>query len=407
MLESNSFTDLRIDKNSKYLFHNGEEAVFYARKINLTNNEIEIWECRWTNPADGKPQKEFIRRIGVEEASNQSSTEDYSTAEAICWAPGRTIGNIAVNSKELLGHFEGTSGTNATLPCQIIPCGKFRNGAERWYCKTHQSHWGTKADLEAARNSPNNEIECGSKNTQMNYVVNPFEVEFKDFEEIGIWCSLPKAISSRPIEKRSARIHIHRRKKGQDTKDIDRDFQAVILSYDSSGFNLFNNEDISKIQLTPPAALEFLLALEEEREVDCVSCKKCGYPHLDLGDFAKKPHKKHYCGNCGNDSVMSPTPIVSTPLQPLREQFHSANEYIDPDRTLNLDEYSDCEFDVWPSTPAIIWTADRPQERGIHVHVYKQGKRIIDDTFSKVIYNSKELDRKELIEEMLKNSVEL
>src|SRR5690606_23661251 len=99
-----------------------------ARKINPVTDEVEIWECRWTNPADGKPQKEFIRKIGIEEASHQSATDDYSTAEAICWAPGRTIGNIAVNSKELLGHFEGEYGTNATLPCQIIPCGKFRNG---------------------------------------------------------------------------------------------------------------------------------------------------------------------------------------------------------------------------------------------------------------------------------------
>src|SRR5690606_41081786 len=82
-----------------------------------------------------------------------------------------------------------------------------------------------------------------------------------------------------------------------DLKDIDRDFQAVILSYDSSGFNLLNNEDISKIQLTPPAALEFLLALEEEREVDCVSCKRCGYPHLDLRSEERRVGKewRHRC----------------------------------------------------------------------------------------------------------------
>jgi hypothetical protein len=405
MLEFNT-TELQTNTSSKYLFYKGEEAVFQVRKINPATDEVEIWECRWTNPAHGKPQKEFIRKVGVEQASGQSSAEDYSTAEAICWAPGRTIGNIAVNSKELLGHFEGKSGTNATLPCQIIPCGKFRNGANRWYCKTHQNHWGTIGDKKAARESESNEIECSNKNLPMSYVVDPFEIEFKDFEEIGIWCGLPKALSSRPIKKRAPKIHVHRRKTGQEHKDIDGDFEAIVLSYDTAS-GLFQTEEITKIQVTPPAALEFLLALEEGREVACVSCKKCGYPHLDLGDFAKKPHKKHYCGNCGNDSVISSVPIVSTPLHPLREQFHNANQYTEPERTLDLDEFlsrGKFDFDIWPSTPAIIWTASRPQERGIHVHVYKDSQKIIDDTFSKVIYQGAELSRAELWAAMLKNT---
>jgi len=76
------------------------------------------------------------------------------------------------------------------------------------------------------------------------------------------------------------------------------------------------NPEITKIQVTPPAAFEFVRSLEEGREMSCVTCNKCGYPHLDLGDFALKPHKKHFCGNCGNDSIWSPDPIVSTELDP-------------------------------------------------------------------------------------------
>lgn len=66
-----------------------------------------------------------------------------------------------------------------------------------------------------------------------------------------------------------------------------------------------------------------------------------------------------------------------------------------PDRTLNLDEYDGRHFELWSSTPAVVWTADRPQERGIHVHVFEgEGpRRIEDDTFGTVMYQGKPLDR--------------
>lgn len=399
-IESNISPNIQQIAKSKYLFYEGKEALFHTRRINPQTNEVEVWECKWTNPPDGNPQKEFLKKVDNADL-HEFSHEDYSTAAAICWAPGRTIGNIAVNSRELLGKFTGKSGGDAILPCQIIPCGKFRNGKERWYCKTHQVHWGTIADFAQSKISSDGEIECSSKNLKMNYVVNPFEIEFKDFEEIGIWCSMPKALSSKQIEKRAPKIHVHRRKKGVGKKDIDADFDALILSYDQKN-DLFDSSEITKIQVTPPAALEFVLALEEDRQVSCVNCKKCRYPHLDLGDFARKPHKKHYCGNCGNDSVMSAEKIVSTPLKPLHDLFNNNNIYIKPDRELNLDEYQNMDFDVWTSTPAIIWTADRPQEKGIHVHVYDGNKRIVDDTFSKVIHKGYELDRKVLWDQMIK-----
>jgi hypothetical protein len=139
--------------------------------------------------------------------------------------------------------------------------------------------------------------------------------------------------------------------------------------------------------------------------MSCVSCKKCGYPHLDLGDFAVKPHKKHFCGNCGNDSIWSKTPIVSTPLKPLHDRFSNSNTYTCPDRILNLDEYRGLKFELWSSTPAVLWTASRPQEKGIHVHVYEDSRRIVDDTFGTVIFQDKPLNRSEMWQNMIKNTL--
>ncbi len=157
--------------------------MFYARRINEDSQKVEVWECEWSNKGTGMARKKFLRYVGDEE-DLKFSHDDYCNAAAICWAPGRTIGNIAVSSEDIFGMFEGKSGNDAILPCQIIPSGKFRNGAKRWYCKTHQIHWGIKADYAAVTKS--GEVNCSNHLTKMSYVIDPLEIEFKDFEEIGI-----------------------------------------------------------------------------------------------------------------------------------------------------------------------------------------------------------------------------
>lgn len=375
--------------------------MFYSRRLNPETGKVEIWECEWSEPGTGIAKKEFVQKH-CDEGQLEVAKEQYSTASAICWAPGRTIGNIAVNSEEVFGSFSSKSGENAVLPCHIVPCGKFRNGADRWYCKTHQIHWGVNADLAAV--PPTGEVTCSNHLMGMSYVVDPLVVDFDEFQEIGVWCSLPPAISSKPIEPRTPRIHVHKRLAGHNKKVLDRDFDAIVCSY-SQDLGLFASNEITQIQITPPAAFEFVKSLEQGREMGCVTCKKCGYPHLDLGSFANTPHAKHFCGNCGNDSVWSDGKIVSTPLKPLHDQFNNSDTYVIPDRELNLDDYADLNFDLWPSTPAVLWTANRPQEKGIHVHVIKNGRRVVDDTFGKVIYQSKELNRDSLWEKMAQNTV--
>ncbi|XQQ06008.1 MAG: hypothetical protein EDM05_67715 [Leptolyngbya sp. IPPAS B-1204] len=93
---------------------------------------------------------------------------------------------------------------------------------------------------------------------------------------------------------------------------------------------------------------------------------------------------------------------MSTPLKPLYDQFAKNTQYKEPDRTLNLnlDKYSGCDYEIWASTPAIVWSADCPQERGIYVHVNDGAKRIVDDTFSAVILDGKTLERKDVLQAM-------
>uniref|UniRef100_UPI0025EB8924 hypothetical protein n=1 Tax=Sphingomonas sp. TaxID=28214 RepID=UPI0025EB8924 len=150
---------------------------------------------------------------------------------------------------------------------------------------------------------------------------------------------------------------------------------------------------------------DFVRAIETNREMSCINCSSCGYPHLDLADFADTPHRKHFCGNCGRDSTWSKEPIISTPLKPLHDAFAKTLKYETPDRNLDLDSYAGCDFAVWASTPAIVWTAARPQEFGIHVHVHNGQGRIVDDTYNTVVYHGKPLERSALIASMIARTI--
>jgi hypothetical protein len=347
-------------------------------------------------------RKVFIDKIADEKQASADAAEPVAEAPAICWSYGRTLGNIAVFSQSMLGSFPAKAGNDASLPCEFVEAGKARNGAERWWCRTHQTHWGVKADQAAFAKF--GEMRCANHEQLMNYVVAPMTVNLNDHAEVGVWCSMPAAISTEAIQPRAPRIHVHVRPEKSGKKSMDRDFDAIsILYHDHIG--LFKSDDITRVNVTPPAAFDFVCGLESGRQMDCVNCSFCGYPHLDLGDFALKPHSKHFCGNCGRDSTWSKTPIVSTPLKPLHDEFAKTLKYETPIRALDLDEYAGCTYTIWASTPAVIWTAERPQEFGIHVHVHDGTKRIIDDTFGKVLLNGGLLERSALMQKMIRRTV--
>jgi len=376
--------------------------MFIERRVNTSTGAVELWRCQWENHEGAPAKKHYLGKICDEQPINPDADGGLSEKAAICWAYGRTLGNIAVFSPSLLGHFPAQSGSDAILPCDFAHAGKYRHGADRFWCRTHQTHWGTKADLEAYDQA--GEMRCANHTQHMNYVVSPLTVNVNQHAEVGIWCSLPAALSTEEIKPRPPKIHVHVREVVGDHKTVDKDFDAITTLYNSS-LGLFGNQEITRVNITPPAAFDYIHAVERGQEMDCINCSSCGYPHLDLADFARTPHRKHFCGNCGRDSTWSKGPIVSTPLKPLHDTFAKNLKYETPFRTLDLDQYKGCHFTVWASTPAIVWTAARPQEFGIHVHVHDGTSRIVDDTFGEVTLHGAPLERAKLIEAMIARSV--
>jgi len=213
------------------------------------------------------------------------------------------------------------------------------------------------------------------------------------------------ALTSRGVlQRRYPKIHVHVRDQVNGPKAIDQDFDALTLSFNPVP-GLFGNTLIDRVHVTLPAAKEFVLSLEAGKNVSCFNCRDCGSPHLDLGGFSNSPHRKHLCGNCGRDNTWTTAPSISNPLKPLHDHFSGAWQYLDVNRVLNIDrDHPRAEFALWASTPAVVWTAARPQERGIHVHLVEDGRRIIDDTFGTVIYKGLPLDRNQLLATMIQNT---
>ena len=373
-----------------------------VERIVAVDGRIQLWSYEW-DMTHAPARKVDRRMLGYEQPVQSAQEQAAVVREAICWSYGRTLGNITVSNEEMLGRFPGLEGDDANLACDIVAAGKMRNGRPRWWCRTHQHHWGKNADI--ADSAANGAMRCANHSQPMSYIVNPQHITIEQHAEVGIWCSMPSALTHQgAVAPRRPKIHVHVREKPGQNKVIDQDFKALSLHYNSAD-NLFGSSEITKVHLTPPSALEFVLALESGKTMGCINCHDCGYPHLDLGDFARKEHSKHLCGNCGRDSTWSREPMASTPLKPLHDQFSRANQYDDVVTQINLDDYPGLPFQIWASTPAVLWTAKRPQERGIHVHVYENGEYLVDDTFGTVIYKGAPLNRKTLLASMVASTI--
>jgi len=109
--------------------------MFIERKINPSSHAVELWRCEWENPEGAPAKKVYLGKIGEEQPLVPEAAGPVMEAAAICWSYGRTLGNIAVFSQSLLGRFPEKSGDDALLPCDFVNAGKFRHGAERWWCR--------------------------------------------------------------------------------------------------------------------------------------------------------------------------------------------------------------------------------------------------------------------------------
>ena len=224
------------------------------------------------------------------------------TLPGMCWPLQASTGHLAATTEHITGHFRAGAGMDAIGACEVQPAGQFRNGAARHWCRTHQCYWGTQADVAARQAS--GQLRCRLHASPMGYVLYP-----ERFDP-----ARHHAICLRPGQDGLLQL---RARADDGGALLARD--ARVLAIDCRALPGLFAPGVVQLNITPPAAQAWLAALQAGVPLGCSDCARCGHPHLDLGDFALAPHRRHTCGQCGHDASYSATAIVSTPLWRLRD----------------------------------------------------------------------------------------
>lgn len=260
--------------------------------------------------------------------------------------------------------------------CDIRPAGKRRDGKPRFWCHEHQASATGKYGIKLER------CEGAYRSLDSKKVI---ELNPDDYDGgVALWGAVKPAYNSTGFEEEEG-IHVHARYSEHDfEKGIDKTVDAVALEIP---VNLFEKR---KIYVTRETAVSAYISRAIGHRLVSLFCTYCGEPHLDSEWFSVKPHKRHLCHACGEIFVANKKG-VSNPLKGLREVFQdrdSNRSLVRAERSLHA---SVKDFpggvQMWASNPALLWTAPRPEEEGIHFHGYAgdRSTRVEDETFDLVV----------------------
>lgn len=315
-------------------------------------------------------------------------------------------------------------GRGLKAPCLLQQSSKFRNGAGRWWCPVHQGPYGKLAHLEEMRRTgvrscehATSPIDCvRAEDVPTFCLVAPDEVGTSpdNYCELAIWLSLPPAIDTAAADSPILpSIRVRACKESGGKAAVEASFPAVTVRDLTGRLSKLAQEGIT---VTPPTALEYFYYAENKCRISRaispgtvaqtrpdvelvaeVRCKHCESLHEDIGDyFGGTLHKKHLCGMCGRDIFGQPN--IGNPLLGFRGSEDNREV---AGSSLRL-ESKGLRIRVWPSMPAIFWSANVPDAWGIRVLAHDgTGNSVADGTFGVVYLDGEKLDRTELVAQTL------
>jgi hypothetical protein len=202
---------------------------------------------------------------------------------------------------------------------------------------------------------------------------------------IAIWGAVPPIYDTtgHPLERG---VHVHARTHPEADKVIDQSYRSVEVVINNTG---------QTVEISELDAIYFMVSSVFGYEMKFVECTFCHFPHLDKDWFSVHNHRRHLCAGCGHlfrDDVRG----IGNPAMKIRESFphhHEINKARKSKRLRQTDYLGGIQ--IWGSNSALLWTANRNEESGIHLHAFDQdGKIKIDDTFSTVTVDNITLDPK-------------
>lgn len=268
--------------------------------------------------------------------------------------------------------------------CDIRAETKLRNGYANWWCHTH---------FASARGEGGKKLDyCEKANILPISPEEKIYIDIADYEGgVGVWGSL-EAVYDTKKETPEKGVHVHLRRKTDMNKEIDGTFKEVYIKIPS---DLLNNEQWVKID--EYTACAYTASVLFDKNIKVLKCKHCHRDHVDADWFAVHYHKKHFCTYCGREFIDTERGI-SNPVMSLQAALHEQlkdRQIINVSRRLDVrqEDYPG-GIQIWASNPAIIWTAKRAEEAGIHVHLFKEKNKppFSDDTYGEVVIDGIKLD---------------
>jgi transposase-like protein len=268
---------------------------------------------------------------------------------------------------------------NSSKQCQVVAVGKRRDGGTRYWCLLH------KADATAKYGKP-------AKSCRAAHIppIQPDDVLSLDVDKyaggIALWGAVPAVYDTTRLPMDRG-IHVHARLTTASEKEMDCTLRAVNI--------LGKSLPTDGILVSELDAIYYMVSSVFGYEMKYVACSYCRYPHLDRDWFSVHPHRRHLCSGCGkhftDTSVAVGNPIVGVRtacgLKTHKSQLSN--------KTLDIKQ---ADFpggiQVWGSNPAFLWTSDRVEEEGIHIHAFRETSAHpdTDETFGQVVIDGIQLD---------------
>lgn len=263
--------------------------------------------------------------------------------------------------------------------CHITSVGRRRDGHMRYWCLAHKADATGKhgRKLEICRGA---DIPPISEKETLALNLDRFA------GGVALWGAVPPVYDTTrlPLDRG---IHVHAREVPDGPKVHDSTFRAVSVT---GGRLPKGGLEISELD-----AVYYMVSSVFGFGVKFIECSLCGYPHLDKDWFSIHPHRRHLCAGCGRHFRDTATGIGNPVAELQRAVGLAAREPVQAAKPLkiNQSEYPG-GIQIWGSNPAIIWSAEREEEAGIHVHAFEGGSEWpnIDDTFSAVTIDGVTLD---------------
>lgn len=285
--------------------------------------------------------------------------------------------------------------------CNIKNIGKFRNGTPKLWCSIHYS-------FAKSISSELSDLECEFANKPKISEDDKFTINPNDWDGgIGVWGSLNPVYNTSMHDVHKEGIHLHARQSNHSQKTIDFTFREINILTDEK--DLFNQNKY--ITIDTETALAYTASMVFNKEMSYLVCPHCSRPHIDAGYYSVTYHKKHLCTFCGRE-FRDFKAGISNPVVEIQRVFKSSMEarsieLVDRQLIINQQDFPG-GIQIWGSNPAILWTASRREEAGIHVHVYSQDGKpevVMDDTYGKVVIDGYELNERQIRCLMVQNSL--